>query len=371
MTQKLFKADHVGSFLRPQELKVAREDFEKGEINVEQLKAVEYAEIIKLVKKQIDAGLKTITDGEFQRTWWHQDFFWGLNGFEKVRGGEIYQFSDDTKTKPENFAVVGKVSGENHPFVEHFKTLKSIVDEFGDGTQIVKFTIPAAGNIIYREYLEGEKEFYPSAKELLEDLGKAYNQVVRDLYEAGCRFLQVDDVSLAVFKDPKFETPVLEANNVTRDELFQGMVDAINATFVDKPEDLIAGTHICRGNFQSKHAHSDGDYDFVAKVFPELAYDLFFLEYDTDRSGGFEPLKYLQGTDKVAVIGIVTSKFPELEDVDLIKGRIKEATQYLPLEQLALSPQCGFASTEEGNVLTEEEQWAKVRHVVNIANQVW
>lgn len=371
LVQAPIRANHVGSFLRTERLKQARADFKNNQIDHSALKAVEKEEIKKIVKKQIEVGLKTITDGEFQRSWWNLDFFVGLNGIDKVTVDEGVAFADGTKVRPESYVINKQISGENHPFVEQFKTLQAIVDEVGDGSQVVKFTIPAPGVIMYRTVGELEKEVYPDTKELFRDLGRAYKQVVADLYNAGCHYIQFDETTLTTFTDPGFTSHMIEISGLTKEEILDSIVEATDIALQDKPTDLLTAVHMCRGNFRSRYMHADGDYGYVAPVFPRLNYDAFFLEYDTERSGGFEPLRHLQGTDKIAVIGIFTSKFGELEDADQIKGRIKEATQYLPLEQLAISPQCGFASTEEGNELTEEEQWNKIRHIINIAEEVW
>lgn len=372
MANKLpLKADHVGSFLRTEPLAKARKSFKDDEITKDQLTIVEDEEIERLVKKQIEVGLKAITDGDFRRKYWHSDFFYGLNGLERVIIEQGVAFADGSRVQAENYAIVDKITGDNHPLVEHFKFLKNKVDELGDGSQVAKFTIPAPGVIMYRQVNDLEKEIYPDARELFRDLGRAYKQVVKDLYDAGCRYIQFDETTLTTFKDPNFTSHMIQASGLSKEEILDAIVEATNIALSDKPADLLTTVHMCRGNFKSMHMHADGDYGYVAPAFPKLAYDAFFLEYDDHRSGGFEPLKHLQDTDKTAVIGIFTSKTGKLEDADLIKQRIDEASQFLPLEQLAVSPQCGFASSEEGNLLTEEEQWNKIKHVINIADSVW
>lgn len=372
MANKLpLKADHVGSLLRTETLKKAREDYQNKKIDAAALKSVEDTEIEKLVQKQIEVGLKAITDGDFRRIMWHHDFFVGLGGIEFVQLESGLEFSDGIKTQPISYEIVDKITFNNHYMVEHFKFLKAAIDKYGDGTQVAKFTIPAPSVIAYRAVNEKEKEIYPDSTEMFKDLGIAYREMVNALYEAGCRYIQFDDTTLTTFTDPNFSSMMVNTTGLELKKLLNVIVETTNYALQDKPEDLIATVHMCRGNFRSKHIHADGGYEYVAPVFDKLKYDAFFLEYDNDRSGGFEPLKNIKRRDIEIVLGVITSKFAELEDPDTLKDRIQEASQYIPLENLALSPQCGFASSEEGNDVTEEEQWAKLDHMIKIAGHVW
>jgi len=365
------KADHVGSFLRTEEIKKAKDAFLKGEIDQAARKEIEDKEIEKLVQKQMDAGLKAITDGEFRRIIWHHDFFAGFDGIEWLENERSETFGGGNKPKPLTFEIMGKIKNDHHYMVEHFKFLNETVERLGDGTQIAKFAIPAPSVIMYRSINEKEKEVYPNAVDMFHDLGVAYRGVVNELYEAGCRYLQFDDTTFTAFNDPTFTNRMMKVTDLSKQEILDLIIKTTNAALKDKPEDLITTVHMCRGNFRSQHLHTDGGYEFVAPVFDQLNYDAFFLEYDTERSGGFEPLKNIKRRDVEIVLGLITSKFPELEDPDKIKDRIKEASEYIPVENLALSPQCGFASSEEGNNLTEEEQWVKIKHVIQIADDVW
>ena len=366
--QTPFRYDFVGSFLRPEKLKQARSDFNEGKITAEQLKEVEDELILDLIVKQKEAGLHCITDGEFRRAWWHMDFFWGLNGIEKAYTARGLQFHDE-ETKNETAIITGKISGENHPFVEHFKFVKAQEDE----NTVAKQTIPAPAQLLAQlrlpEYLEQNKKIYPDDKELIEDIGKAYRQVIQDLYDAGCRNLQFDDCTWTLYIDRHF-WPVLNMDEEKLRVIAEEEIYINNLALSDWPEDLALNTHVCRGNFHSTYA-SEGAYDPIAPyLFAKEKVDTFYLEYDDARSGGFEPLKYVPEGKKV-VLGLITTKRPDLEDETVIIRRIHDAAQYVPLENLYLSPQCGFASTEEGNKLTEEEQWAKIALVKKIAEQVW
>lgn len=365
------KADHVGSLLRSDELKKARKAFEQGKITQQQLTEVEDQEIIKIVQKQIDIGLKAITDGEFRRLFWSHDFFAGLDGIEFKELESGFEFNDGVKTKALSYEITDKIKFNNHYMIEHFKFLKNAVDELGDGTQVAKFAIPAPSVIMYRFVNEKEKEIYPNAADLFKDLGIAYREMVKALYEAGCRYIQFDDTTLTTFTDPNFSSMMVNTTGLSLEALLDLIVDTTNYALQDKPADLVTSVHMCRGNFRSKHMHADGGYEYVAPVFDRLNYDAFFLEYDDERSGDFEPLKDIKRRDVEIVLGLVTSKFPELEASEAIRTRIQEASQFIPLKNLAVSPQCGFASTEEGNDLTEEEQWNKLSHVVSIANNTW
>ncbi|KZE37741.1 5-methyltetrahydropteroyltriglutamate--homocysteine methyltransferase [Bhargavaea cecembensis] len=360
-----FKADHVGSFLRPQRLKDAREQFSNGSITREELTRVEDEEIGKLVQAQLENGLSAVTDGEFRRSWWHLDFLAGLDGieFREVENG-TRKFTG-IEVRPVGIKVTGKIGySGNHPFIHHFRKLKEIA---GDGTP-VKFTIPSPNLVFGRAALE--TDVYQKKEEFYQDVIPAYHALIRDLYDAGCRYLQIDDTAWTSFFTEEERNRIREDGS-DPDRLILQFAEAINGAIADRPDDLLVTMHICRGNFRSTHFTS-GSYEAAGKViFGGLDVDGLFLEFDDDRSGGFEPLRHVTRPDLTVVLGLVTSKHPELEDEELIKARIREASEFLPLEQLALSPQCGFASTEEGNKLTEDEQWAKIRHVVKIAEDVW
>ncbi|MFC7060988.1 5-methyltetrahydropteroyltriglutamate--homocysteine S-methyltransferase [Halobacillus seohaensis] len=358
-----FKGDHVGSFLRPERIKQARLQKEKGKISAVELRNIEDEEIINLVEKQKQAGLQSITDGDLRRAWWHFDFLEGLVGVEGFEADQGIQFNG-VETKAHSVRVVDKVDFNDHPMLEDYKFLHSVV---GDD-HVAKFTIPSPNMLFFRG--DVDKEVYPEEEVLLKDLTQAYKKAIQAFYDAGCRYLQLDDTSWAVFFSEK-GLKMIEERGQMPDQLRRLFVQAINESIADRPEDMTITMHICRGNFRSTYT-SSGGYDAVSEtLFNELKVDGLFLEYDDERSGGLEPLRHVKRSDLKVVLGLVTSKFPELENKENIKARIAEAAEYLPEEQLCLSPQCGFASTEEGNILTEEEQWAKIRHVVEIAEEVW
>ncbi len=363
-----FRCDCVGSFLRPQYLKNAREQFEEGKIGAAELKAVEDRAITELIEKQKKAGLSVITDGEFRRATWHLDFMWGFNGVahEKTKTG--LPFHGEAAMLDDTY-LVGKISVDQHPFVEHFKFVKALEDE----NTVAKQTIPAPAQFLEQFFmpfaLKNTKKYYPDLKDLVSDIAKGYQKVIADLYEAGCRNLQLDDCSWGLCVDEN----ACGFFGVDEDGLklvMEQLLEVNNLAIENAPEDLVINTHVCRGNFHSTYA-SSGAYNRVAKtLFARENVDSFYLEFDDERSGGFEPLAEVAG-DKKVVLGLVTSKSPKLEDKEVIKARIKEAAQYVPLDRLYLSPQCGFASCEVGNKLTEEEQWAKIALVKEIAEEVW
>ena len=358
-----FKAAHVGSFLRPERLKAARWQRANGEITAEELRQIENQEIKKLVARQKESGLQAVTDGEFRRSWWHFDFLAGLEGVELYEAEEGIQFNG-VKTQARGIRVTDKIRFGDHYMVEDFKFLKELA---GDDA-IAKYTIPSPNMLFFRGNID--KEIYPDAESLFTDLVTAYQDAIKAFYDAGCRYLQLDDTSWSLFFSEKGQS-IIRERGFEPEELAHLFADAINGAIADKPDDLTVTMHICRGNFKSTYS-SEGGYEGAAEViFGKLNVDGLFLEFDDERSGGFEPLRYVNRPDLSIVLGLVTSKFPELEDPEAIKSRIQSAAGYVPLEQLCLSPQCGFASTEEGNLLTEEEQWAKVRHFVQIAEDVW
>ena len=366
-----FRADVVGSFLRPDVLKQARADFAAGVIDEAALRAVEDEAIRDLVAKQKAAGLHVITDGEFRRSYWHLDFMWGLQGIERRTSRTGYQFHDE-ETTADTAVVTGKISGESHPFVEHFKFVKAL-EEKG---QVARQTIPAPAQT-YSEVIldrcDGQQEslraVYPTDEELIADIAAAYRTVLADLYAAGCRNVQFDDCTWGIYCDRDFVAKT-GMSPVDIKKVSELGVAINNAALEGKPADLVVNTHVCRGNYHSTYAF-EGGYDPVAPyLFANEDVNAFYLEFDTPRAGGFEPLAHVAAGKKV-VLGLVTSKQPGLEDEELLVRRINEAAQYVPLEDLCLSPQCGFASCECGNKLTEEEQWAKVALVQRVAKRVW
>jgi len=361
-TQPPFRADHVGSILRTAPLKEARAKREKGEITAAQLKEVEDREIEKVIKKQEEIGLKLATDGEFRRSWWHYDFFGMLDGVEvrEVQSGIQFQ---GVQTKAQAPHVVGKLGFSKHPMLEHFRFLKA-------HTKVVpKMTIPSP-NVLHFRIGSVNKSIYPDRAALFDGMAQAYAQAVKAFYDTGCRYLQFDDTAWA-YLCSKDEIEMAKQRGTEMEGLQEAYADMINASLRNKPADMVITTHICRGNFRSTWITSGG-YEPVAEVlFQKCNFDGYFLEYDSDRAGGFEPLRFVPKGNKQIVVGVITSKTGALEKKDDIKRRIAEAAKYVNYDQLCLSPQCGFASTEEGNVLAEDEQWAKLRMVVELANEVW
>lgn len=371
VTNAPFRCDIVGSFLRPDVLKQARADFNAGVIDAAQLKTVEDVSIRDLVAKQKAAGLKVVTDGEFRRSYWHLDFMWGLQGIERRTSREGYMFHDE-ETTADTAVVTGSISGENHPFVEHFKFVQALA---GDD-HVARQTIPApiqTFSEVTLDRCDGQQEslrgVYATDEELADAIAAAYRQVIADLYAAGCRNIQFDDCTWGIYCDTDFVAKTgMQAVDIQK--VSELGVALNNAAIEDAPEDLVINTHVCRGNYHSTYAF-EGGYDPVAPyLFAHENVNAFYLEFDTPRAGGFEPLAHVAEGKKV-VLGLITSKQPGLEDKEVVKARIKEASKYVPLENLYLSPQCGFASCEIGNKLTEEEQWAKIALIQEIAAEVW
>lgn len=366
-----FRYDVVGSFLRPQELKDARQKFAADQISRAELTAVEDRLIIDLIHKEEAAGLKAVTDGEFRRSYWHLDFFWGLQGVKHVTLKHGYFFHDE-ETRKDSAQLTGKISGENHPLVKAFEFVR---DHVSDGTQ-VKQTIPAPAQFL-EEFLRPEnqdnlKEIYPNVADFDHDVAVAYHQVILDLYAAGCRTLQLDDCTWGISvnnfanlkkKDPNADTSQLVA-------LQERFLKVNNAAIADLPDDLTINTHVCRGNYHSTWAAAGGYGPVADTLFAQENVKAFYLEYDSDRAGGFEPLAKVPD-EKYVVLGLVTSKNGDLEDKQTIINRIHEAAKFHPIDHFCLSPQCGFASTEEGNQLTEEEQWKKIALVIDTAKRIW
>lgn len=363
-TKPPFRADHVGSFLRPARLKDARAKHEKGEMPADALRGIEDEEIAKVVKKQEECGLRLATDGEFRRSFWHFDFLGLLTGAELYETEGI-QFAG-VKTKGVSVRVNGKLDfPSDHPMIAHFKYLKSVTGV------VPKMTIPSPSVLHFRGGRKAiSKDVYPDMDGFFEDLGKTYRKAVKDFYAAGCRYLQFDDTIWAYLCSPE-EMEKAKARGDNVDGLQDTYARVINYALAEKPADMVITTHVCRGNFRSTWI-SSGGYEPVAEtLLARVNYDGYFLEYDSERAGGFEPLRFLPKGDKVVVVGVVTSKSGTLENKDDVKRRLDEAAKFVPLEQLAVSPQCGFASTEEGNILAEEEQWAKLRLCVDVAREVW
>ena len=364
-----FRYDYVGSFLRPEELKKARTDFEAGRLDSEGLKVIEDEAIRELVARQKQAGYHVITDGEFRRATWHLDFMWAFDGVGHSKTKEGLPFHGEQAMIDDTY-LVGKIglTGE-HPFVEHYRFVKALEDE----NTVAKQTIPAPAQFLAQLIMPfaraNTRKFYEDFAALEDDLVLGYRTVIRQLYEAGCRNIQFDDCTWGMLVDP-----AAKAIYMTDDEglkkIQKQYLEINNRAIEGKPEDLIINTHVCRGNFHSTYA-SSGAYDDVSAVlFAQENVDAFYLEFDDERSGGFEPLRAVTG-DKKVVLGLITTKSPQLEDKDKVIARIREAAAIIPLDRLYLSPQCGFASCEIGNKLTQEEQWAKLRLVREIAQEVW
>jgi len=359
-----FHADVVGSLLRTAPLKEARAKREKGEIGAAQLKDVEDREIEKIIKKQEAVGLQCTTDGEFRRSWWHFDFFGMLDGVDIVELDHGIQFQG-VQTRHLTPRITGKLGFSNHPMLEHFKFLKA-------HTNVTpKMCIPSPAILHFRlEPNAVDTKFYADRDAIFDDLAKAYRQAIRGFYDAGCRYLQFDDTAWA-YLCSQAELKKARERGLNADRLQADYGRVVNQALAGKPADMTVTTHVCRGNFRSTWI-SEGGYEPVAEtLLGKLNYDGYFLEYDSTRAGGFEPLRFLPKGNKIVVLGLVTTKSGKLEKKDDVKRRIEEATKFAALDQLCLSPQCGFASTEEGNVLAEEEQWAKLHMIVELADEIW
>lgn len=382
-----FRTDVVGSYLRPAYLHDARKQFAAGDITAAQLTAVEDKAITELVVKQKAAGLNVITDGEFRRSWWHLDFMWGLNGVEKAGLSHGYVF-DGIETRPETARLTGKISGENHPFLAHFRFLLQFVEQ----GIVPRLTIPAPAQFfkeLYRPENKASTEaLYPTQDALIADLTGAYKTFIKELYALGCRNLQLDDCTWGMMVDARYnnagvadrsqlKTDACDCHSSTHTVISQDvqslaelLLSINNRAIEGAPADLVLTTHVCRGNYRSTWAASGG-YQPVAKVlFGRENVSAYYLEFDTERAGDFSPLAEVSG-DKQVVLGLISSKTGELEEKQAVIARIQEASKYVPLERLCLSTQCGFASTEEGNALTEAQQWAKIALVKEIADEVW
>ena len=367
--QTPFRYDFVGSFLRPDKLKEARRKFDNGESDYAALKKVEDECIVEPVAKIKELGYHVITDGEFRRATWHLDFMWGFDGVAHTPTETGLPFHGEAAMVDDTY-IVGRIGlSKEHPFVEHFRFVKALEDE----NTVAKQTMPSPAQVLAQftmpfNRLNTEK-VYSDDKELEDDIVAVYKKVIDDLYAAGCRNIQLDDCTWTLYADPD----MWKTFGLTEEKLKAICEEGValnNAVLADKKEDMVINTHVCRGNFHSTYANV-GPYDPVAPyLFAKENVDAFYLEYDSDRAGGFEPLKFVPDNKKV-VLGLITSKTGELEDADAVIRRIHQAALYHPLENLCLSPQCGFASTEEGNKLTEQEQWAKLALIKEIAEKVW
>ena len=363
-TKPPFRADHVGSLLRPAVLKQARAKRERGEITAEELKTIEDREIEAVIRKQEEAGLRSVTDGEFRRAFWNYDFLGQLDGVEAYLGERKIKFQGP-QPKPMMLRVIGKLGGYRaHPMIEHFKFVAA------HAKATPKMTVPSPSSLHFRYGRDAVPvEIYPDMDDFYRDLGEGYRKALRAFSDAGCRYLQLDEVNFTYLCDPKLRAFVANRGEdpETLPHVYARM---INAALSDVAPDVTKAMHLCRGNFQSTFVASGG-YEPVAEIlFNEINIDAYFMEYDSDRAGGFAPLRFVP-KGKMVVLGLVTSKSGTLESKDELKRRIDQAARYIDLDQLCLSPQCGFASTEEGNILAEDEQWAKLRRIAEVADEVW
>jgi 5-methyltetrahydropteroyltriglutamate--homocysteine methyltransferase len=368
-TKPPFRADHVGSLLRPAALKQARAKRGRGEITAEELKTIEDREIEAVIRKQEEAGLRSVTDGEFRRAFWNYDFLGQLDGVEAYLGERKIKFQGP-QPKPMMLRVIGKLGGYRaHPMIEHFKFVAAHA-KATTNKATPKMTVPSPSSLHFRYGRDAVPvEIYPDMDDFYRDLGEGYRKALRAFSDAGCRYLQLDEVNFTYLCDPKLRAFVANRGEdpETLPHVYARM---INAALSDVAPDVTRAMHLCRGNFQSTFVASGG-YEPVAEIlFNEINIDAYFMEYDSDRAGGFAPLRFVP-KGKMVVLGLVTSKSGALESKDELKRRIDQAARFIDLDQLCLSPQCGFASTEEGNILAEDEQWAKLRRIVEVADEVW
>ena len=368
-TKPPFRADHVGSLLRPAVLKQARARRERGEITAEELKTIEDREIEAVIRKQEEAGLRSVTDGEFRRAFWNYDFLGQLDGVEAYLGERKIKFQGP-QPKPMMLRVIGRLGGYRaHPMIEHFKFVAAHA-KATTNKATPKMTVPSPSSLHFRYGRDAVPvEIYPDMDDFYRDLGEGYRKALRAFSDAGCRYLQLDEVNFTYLCDPKLRAFVADRGEdpETLPHVYARM---INAALSDVAPDVTKAMHLCRGNFQSTFVASGG-YEPVAEIlFNEINIDAYFMEYDSDRAGGFAPLRFVP-KGKMVVLGLVTSKSGTLESKDELKRRIDQAARYIDLDQLCLSPQCGFASTEEGNILAEDEQWAKLRRIAEVADEVW
>ncbi|HEY8521139.1 MAG TPA: 5-methyltetrahydropteroyltriglutamate--homocysteine S-methyltransferase [Gammaproteobacteria bacterium] len=362
-TRPPFRAEHVGSLLRPAALKEARARHAAGALGAAALEEIEDREIERVIAAQERTGLEAVTDGELRRSWWHLDFLWGLDGLARHALPTGVAFAG-AATRAEGVRVAGKIRFSGHPMIEHFRFLRERT------RRTPKMTLPAPSALYGRPApLPIDESVYPDREELFADLGRAYRDAVRAFAAAGCRYLQLDEVFLAMLCDPRYRQQMAERGDDPA-RLAERFADLVNEAIADAPPDMIVTVHLCRGNYRSTFM-GEGGYEAVQDVlFNRLRVHGLFLEYDDERSGSFEVLRFLP-RDKIAVLGIVTTKRGALESKDHIKRRIDEAARFADPDRLCLSCQCGFASTEEGNLLGEDEQWAKLSRIVEVAHEVW
>ena len=359
-----FRADHVGSLLRPAALKQARARHERGELSAEALKEVEDREIEGVIRRQEAIGLQSITDGEYRRSLWHMDFLEQLDNVESYPGERKIKFKGP-QPKAVLLRVIGKLgSFTTHPMLDHFRFLQART------TRTAKMTIPSPTSVHFRYGRDAVPEsIYPSMDDFYRDLGETYRKAIRAFYDAGCRYLQLDEVNLAYLCDPALRQQVRDRGE-DPEQLPAGYATMLNQAVSDVPAGMTIAMHLCRGNFRSSFVASGGYEPIADLLFNTVHIDNFFLEYDSDRAGGFEPLRFVP-KNKIIVLGLVTTKTGQLESRDVIKRRIEEATKYVDIDRLCLSPQCGFSTDDQGNLLAEGEQWAKLRMIVEIAEEVW
>ncbi|MFC3024132.1 5-methyltetrahydropteroyltriglutamate--homocysteine S-methyltransferase [Vibrio zhugei] len=369
-----FRSDIVGSFLRPDTLHQARRDFEGGRISASELTDIEDHAITDLVEQQRAAGLSVVTDGEFRRGFWHIDFLEHLNGIEGYVPESGYNQNFKGKAAPSyNIRVNDHISfNPEHPFLSHYQFLHELVAD--DESVVAKATIPAPTMIIRQEILANDgssnlENIYPNVEDFYRDLAATYRDTIQAFYTLGCRYLQLDDTNWAFLADASRRQALAE-NGIDADEIAHICAKVLNESLQGAPEDLAITTHVCRGNHASSWLFSGG-YEPVAEALFSTHFDGYFLEYDNERAGDFSPLRHWHHQDSCVVLGLVTSKFAELEDSAKIKARIQEAAEYIPLENLCLSPQCGFASTCEGNKVSNEDQWKKIGLINQIAKEIW
>src|SRR6266404_8164082 len=358
-----FRADHVGSLLRPAALRDARAKRASGELSSAELNAIEDREIERIIRKQEESGLKSITDGEFRRSWWHLDFLWSLDGVERYAMDRGIAFAG-MQTRAEGARIAGLLGFSGHPMLEHFRFIKART------SRTPKMTIPAPSALYGRVGRDAiSPTTYPILDQFFIDLGAAYRKAVRAFADAGCRYLQLDEVFIAMLCDPKYRAQ-MTARGDDPERLGDLYGDLINTAMADIPSDMTITMHLCRGNYKSTFMGTGG-YEAVQEIlFSKIKVHGYFMEYDDPRSGGFEPLRMLP-KGKLVVLGIATTESGKLENKDELKRRIEQAAKYATLDQLCISGQCGFASTEEGNLLSEDEQWAKLRRLVEVADEVW
>jgi 5-methyltetrahydropteroyltriglutamate--homocysteine methyltransferase len=363
-TRPPFRADHVGSLLRPAALHRARADRAAGRITAGELRAVEDRAIAEAVARQEAIGLRAATDGEFRRAYWHYDFVAGLQGVEIYEPEQKIQFKG--AALPHALRVTGPVAWRRPVFVEDFRFVADHVK-----TAVPKQTIPSPSVVHFRGGRGAiDRATYPDLDGFFADLGRAWHAAVAAFAEAGCRYLQIDEVNIAYLCDPE-QIEGLKRRGEHVEGLLETYASLLNTAIAGRPADMAVSMHLCRGNFRSTWVASGGYEPVAETLFNAIGVDAYFMEYDSERAGGFEPLRFVPRGPKMVVLGLVTTKSGALESRDELLRRIEQAARYLPIEQLAISPQCGFASTEDGNLLTEEEQWAKLRLCVEIATEVW